>query len=99
MMQHWEAIMPGRMLTVRYEDTVADLEGQARRILDHVGLPWDPACLAFHETQRPVMTASLGQVREPLYQSSVRKWQHYRHHLGPLIEALGALADRARQAA
>jgi tetratricopeptide (TPR) repeat protein len=99
MMQHWEAIMPGRMLTVRYEDTVADLEGQARRILDHVGLPWDPACLAFHETQRPVMTASLGQVREPLYQSSVRKWQHYRHHLGALIEALGPLADRARQAA
>jgi tetratricopeptide (TPR) repeat protein len=97
LMQHWEKVLPGRMLTVRYEDTVADLEGQARRIVDHVGLDWDPACLAFHRTERPVQTASHSQVRQPLYSSSVRRWHAYRPHLQPLIDALGPLAEHARE--
>lgn len=98
LMAHWEQILPGRMLTMRYEDVVRDLEGQARRIVDHVGLPWDPACLAFHRTNRPVLTASNSQVREPIYGSSVGRWQAYRDHLGPLIKALGRLARHARDA-
>jgi tetratricopeptide (TPR) repeat protein len=98
-MQHWEEILPGRMLEVRYEDTVADLESQARRIIAHVGLDWDPACLQFHRAERAVQTASHSQVREPLYKSSVRRWHAYRHHLQPLVDALGPLAEHARQAA
>ena len=97
-MQHWEEILPGRMLEVRYEDTVADLEGQARRIIDHVGLPWDPACLEFHRAKRAVQTASHSQVRQPIYASSVRRWHAYRPHLQPLVDALGPLADHAREA-
>ena len=96
-MQHWEEILPGRVLTVRYEDTVADLEGQARRIVDHVGLDWDPACLDFHRTRRAVLTASNTQVRRPIYASSVRRWEPYRPYLQPLVDALGPLAEHARE--
>ena len=70
---------------------VADLEGESRRLIDFIGLPWDPACLAFHTTERQVMTASLWQVRQPLYASSVGRWRHYRRHLGPLIARLEGL--------
>jgi tetratricopeptide (TPR) repeat protein len=96
-MQHWEKILPGRTLTVRYEDTVADLEGQARRIVDHVGLEWDPACLDYYRTERAVMTASHSQVRQPIYASSVRRWEAYRPYLQPLVDALGPLAEHARR--
>jgi hypothetical protein len=77
------------MLEVQYEEVVADLEGQARRLLHHCGLAWDPRCLTFHETQRPVRTASVNQVRQPLYRSSLERWRRYERHLVPLIEALG----------
>ena len=88
-MQHWHSVLPpGRILDVRYEDTVADLETQARRILEHVGLPWDPACLNFHETKRSVKTASITQVRQPIYKTSVARWKHFETHLGPLREIL-----------
>ena len=68
-------------------------------MLDYCGLPWDDRCLSFHETERPVKTASLVQVRRPLYRSSVGRWRRYEKHLGPLMEALGpaALAHRAPQ--
>jgi hypothetical protein len=90
LMDHWREVLPaGSMLEVRYENLVEDLEGQARRILDYCGLPWDDRCLSFHETDRPVKTASLVQVRRPLYRSSVGRWRLYEKHLGPLIEALG----------
>ena len=62
---------------------------KARRLLEYCGLAWDPRCLAFHETERAVRTASVNQVRQPLYRSSLQRWRRYEKHLGPLIEALG----------
>jgi tetratricopeptide (TPR) repeat protein len=89
LMAHWRQVLPeGRMLDVQYEDIVADLEGEARRIIAYCGLDWDPRCLAFHETKRPVRTASATQVRQPLYRSAVGRWRAYEKHLGPLFEAL-----------
>jgi hypothetical protein len=76
------------MLEVRYEDVVQDLEGQARRLIAHCGLDWDPACLAFHQTERAVRTASLDQVRQPIYRSSIARWRAYEPQLGPLLDAL-----------
>ena len=72
MMDHWRSVLPaGSLLEVAYEDVVGDLEGQARRLLDFCGLPWNPACLSFHQTKRPISTASNVQVRQPLYRKSV----------------------------
>jgi hypothetical protein len=89
LMAHWRDVLPdGVMLDVRYEDLVADLEGQARRIVAHCGLEWDDACLAFHRTDRAVRTASVAQVRQPLYTSSIGRAQPLRAKLRPLIEAL-----------
>ena len=91
LMQHWRAVLPAdRFIEVRYEEVVADLEGQARRLLAFCGLDWDEACLQFHKTGREVWTASAGQVRRPLYASSVRRAQAHTAYLGPLIKALGA---------
>ncbi len=96
LMDHWRAVLPaGRVLDIRYEDVVADLEGAARRLLDHCGLEWDPACIAFHQARRPVRTASASQVRRPIYRSSEGRWRAYRDHLGPLVAALGDLAEHA----
>ena len=87
---HWrEVLPPGAMLDVQYEDVVADFETQARRLLDFCGLEWDDACLAFHEVERPVLTASVAQVRRPLYKSSVGRWRAYQDQLKPLLDALG----------
>lgn len=97
LMRHWRRVLPaGRMLDVRYEDVVGDLEGQARRILAHCGLPWDERCLAFHKTDRPVRTASAMQVRQPIYTSAVERWRVYEEFLGPLLSALGANAAETR---
>jgi tetratricopeptide (TPR) repeat protein len=96
LMDHWTNVLPeGAMLTLRYEDLVEDIEGQARRLLEFCELPWDERCLSFHETERSVRTASAGQVRRPIYRSSVARWKHYRKHLGPLIEALGPYAPES----
>jgi Sulfotransferase family len=93
LMAHWRAVLPaGRMLEIRYEDVVADLEASARRIIDHCGLDWDPRCIAFHEARRPVRTASASQVRRPIYRSSRGRWRAYAAHLGPLVAALGDIA-------
>jgi tetratricopeptide (TPR) repeat protein len=90
MMAHWRQVLPeGAMLEVQYEELVADFEPQARRIVAYCGLEWDAGCLAFHQTQRPVRTASMAQVRQPLYQSAVGRWRPYEPWLGPLLEALG----------
>ena len=87
---HWRQVLPeGAMLEVRYEDVVADIETQSRRIVEYCGLPWDDACLAFHKADRLVATASVAQVRQPLYSSSVGRWRAYRDQLKPLLEALG----------
>jgi tetratricopeptide (TPR) repeat protein len=89
LMAHWHCVLPaGRILEVRYEDVVADLEGQARRMLAHCGLAWDAACLAFHRTERPVLTASAAQVREPLHDRSIGRRRPYEPHLAPLLDAL-----------
>ena len=90
LMAHWRRVLPkGRILDVRYEDVVADLEGQARRILAYCALPWDDRCLAFHRTERPVRTASATQVRRPIYNTAVGRWRAYADDLGPLLAALG----------
>jgi tetratricopeptide (TPR) repeat protein len=87
---HWRGLIPEEvMLGVQYEDVVADLETQARRIVAHCGLEWDEACLAFHKVERPVLTASAAQVRKPIYRSSVGRWRAYADQLQPLLEALG----------
>lgn len=89
LMAHWRAVLPKDvMLEVAYEDVVADLEGQSRAILAHCGLKWEAACLSFHQTQRPVHTASVAQVRQPIYRSSVGRWRRYRAFLGPLLDTL-----------
>ena len=91
LMQHWRSTLPpDAMLEVNYEAVVADLEREARRLVAYCGLEWDPACLRFHSTERPVRTASATQVRQPIYDSSVGRWRAYGDLLRPLIEALGA---------
>jgi hypothetical protein len=89
LMDHWRASLPPeRFIEVSYEDVLADLEGQARRLVAFLGLEWNDACLRFHETRRPVRTASVNQVRRPLFAESRGRWRAYAAHLGPLIEAL-----------
>jgi tetratricopeptide (TPR) repeat protein len=94
LMEHWAGVLPGRVVDVVYEEMVADPEPQIRRLLEACGLPWNDACLRFYETQRPVRTASLAQVRQPIYRSSVQRWRRYEKHLGPLLEALGPYAPK-----
>ena len=97
LMEHWRRVLPaGVMLDVRYEEVVADIEGQARQIVAHCGLEWDDTCLAFYETQRPIRTASVTQVRQPIYRTSVGRWKPYQHLLQPLIKELGIELDETR---
>ena len=91
LMDHWHEVLPGKVLDVQYEEVVADLEGQVRRILEYCELGWEDTCLRFHETSRPVKSASSEQVRRPIYSSSVNTWRHYERHLGALIEVLEPL--------
>lgn len=91
LMEHWHAVMPGFVLDVHYEDVVADLDGQVARLLDFCGLPFEEACLRFHETNRAVKTASSEQVRQPIYSSSVDLWRNYESHLDELIQVLQPL--------
>ncbi|HZY86001.1 MAG TPA: tetratricopeptide repeat protein, partial [Gemmataceae bacterium] len=91
---HWRAALPVRLLEVDYEETVADPEGVARRLVAWCGLEWEPACLDFHRTARPVRTASVAQVREPVYTRSVARWKHYEPALAPLFRRL--VPDRPR---
>ena len=89
LMDHWRAVLPPeRMLEVEYEELVRDIEGQARRLVAHCGVDWDKRCLAFHETKRPVHTASLVQVRKSIYASSVGRSRFYGSRLKPLMDAL-----------
>jgi tetratricopeptide (TPR) repeat protein len=96
LMSHWRRVLPAKtILDIRYEDVVADLEKQARRIIDYCGLPWDDRCLSFHETDRPVRTASATQVRQPIYKSAVGRWRVYEGQLEPLLRGLG-IAETVR---
>jgi tetratricopeptide (TPR) repeat protein len=89
LMDHWDAVLPGAILRVQHEDVLDDLEGQVRRMLDYLGLPFEPACVEFHKTKRAVRTASSEQVRQPITKASVDLWRHYEDHLQPLKDALG----------
>lgn len=90
LMEHWRNVLPkNAFLDVRYEDIVQDPETQARRLIDYCGLEWDARCLDFHNNSRVVRTASVAQVRQPVYASSVERWRRYGKHLGPLLYALG----------
>ena len=94
LMNYWDEILPeGRILKVQHEDVLNDLEGQVRRILDYCELPFEEACIRFHETDRPVRTASSEQVRQPINTSGLAQWRHYEKHLGPLKDALGPALD------
>ncbi len=91
MMEHWHALMPGKILDVQYEEMVSDQENQTRRLLEFCKLPWDNRCLRFYETDRAVNTASSEQVRQPIYSKSVNSWRRFENHLRPLIEVLEPL--------
>jgi len=101
-MKHWHRVLPGKVLDVHYEDTVGDFEAQVRRILEHCGLPFEEACLRFHETGRTVRTASSEQVRQPLYTRALGTWRRYEKHLGPwqeeLADVIAELPERVRNA-
>jgi len=86
--RHWHEVLPGKVLDVHYEETVTDLENQVRRILDHCGLPFEEACVHFHETDRAVKTASSEQVRRPIYTGALGTWRNYQRHLSLWIEDL-----------
>jgi tetratricopeptide (TPR) repeat protein len=89
LMQHWRGLLPPeRFLEVEYEDIVADLEREARRLIAFCGLEWDERCLSFHATRRQVRTVSTNQVRRPIYRGSVGRWRPYAAYLSPLLAAL-----------
>ena len=85
LMQHWHQLFPGEILEVNYEDVVDDLESHARRMIDFIGVDWEPQILNFNQLQRRVKTASVWQVRQPIYKSSKARWMNYRDYLAPLI--------------
>ncbi len=90
LMQHWKSIAPNQILDVSYEALVASPEVEIRRALEFLGLPFEPGCLEFYRSEAPVRTASVWQVREPLYQRATGRWRNYEKHLGPLMRALGS---------
>lgn len=90
LMRHWDAVLPGAVLAVRYESLVRDFEAEARRLLDHCGLSWDERCLRFYENDAPSTTASAMQVRSPPYTRSIGRWRDYAGELEPLRARLAA---------
>jgi len=88
LMAHWRRVLPLPIYDIQYESVVADLPGEARRLLDFCGLDWHPDCLEFHRNKRPVFTHSNTQVRQPIYASSVGRWRRYEDQLQPLIDML-----------
>jgi tetratricopeptide (TPR) repeat protein len=94
LMQSFRENYPGMMHEVRYEDNVADVEGQARRLIDFLGLPWYEGVLEFYNTDRPVKTASATQVRKPIYKTSTNRWRKFEKYLAPLLDELGDVVDQ-----
>jgi len=93
LMNHWEKVLPGGLHEVSYEKLVSDQEAESRRLLDRIGMDWSDDCLNFHRNARLVTTASMTQVRQPAYKTSIARWRRYQAHLGPLIDALGDLSQ------
>jgi len=87
-MQHWDTVLPGKVLRVQHESVVEDLDGNVRRILEFCGLEFEPACLEFWKTERNVRTASSEQVRRPIFKEGLDQWRNYEPWLGPLKEML-----------
>lgn len=94
LMDHWDSVLPGRVLRVQYEDMVADTENQVHRMLDHCGLEFQQSCLQFHKTERAVRTASSEQVRRPIYSGALEHWRNYETYLDELKQALGPVLER-----
>lgn len=93
LMDHWRKVLPeNSFYEVQYEDLVSDNENQARKLIEFCGLEWNDACLESHKTERSIKTASVTQVRQPIYTSSVERWRKYEKHLQPLLDVLGELA-------
>jgi hypothetical protein len=88
LMDHWQAVLPGKILCVQHEDVVEDIEGAVRRLLDFCGLSFEPQCLEFYKTERSVRTASSEQVRQPIFKDGLDQWRHFEPWLGPLKDAL-----------
>jgi tetratricopeptide (TPR) repeat protein len=93
LMAHYDAVLPGRVHRVIYEQLIEDTEGEVRRVLDYCGLPFDQRCLRFYENERAVRTASSEQVRRPIYREGVDHWVNYEPWLGPLKSALGSVLE------
>ena len=93
LMEHWRAVLPGRLHRVIYEDMVDDTEQQIRDLLKHCGLEFEEGCLAFYENDRVVRTASAQQVRKPIYDTAKQAWQGFEDYLEPLTESLGSAID------
>ncbi len=91
--EHWRAVLPVPVLEVNYEEIVTDLPGMARRLVAWCGLEWEPACLKYHESTRPICTASVTQARQPIYASSVGRWRNYESELSGLFAAIEPLLE------
>ena len=87
-MEHWSGVLPVPVVRVNYQDMVLDLERVSRELVAWCGLEWNPTCLEFHKTRRPVRTASAVRVRQPIDGTSLGRWKNYEHLLGPLFEGL-----------
>ena len=96
LMEHWNRVLPGKVLTVWHEDVVDDLEANVQRLLDFCGLEVEPACIEFYKTERSVRTASSEQVRRPIFREGLAQWKNYEPWLGPLKDALGDALARYR---
>jgi hypothetical protein len=87
-MNHWDKVLPGKVLRVNNEDVIEDLEGQVKRILKFIDIPFEENCITFHETERLVRTASSEQVRQPINKKGIGRWKPYAKHLKPLLETI-----------
>ena len=88
LMNHWDKVLPGKILTVNNEDIIDDLEGQVERILNFIDIPFEESCVSFHKTERSVRTASSEQVRQPINKKGMGRWKPYAKHLKPLLETI-----------
>jgi len=93
LMDHWERVLPGKILRIQYEDIVEDLESQVRILLDFLDLPFDQRCIEFYKNERAVHTPSADQVRQPIYHESIGQWKNFEPYLGPLKRALGLVVE------
>jgi tetratricopeptide (TPR) repeat protein len=91
LMDHWKKVLPGEIYEISYEKLVANQEAESRQLVDHIGMEWSEDCLNFHRNARLVTTASMTQVRQPAYKTSIGRWKRFENHLGPLLNALGEL--------